>query len=94
MFLKGEQLHTNQTVTLGDKNIVHVVNMDRVNRQWLNIHIKRLDGPKALSTFTVESNSVIKDFINSKLYECFNQNSEDIFLVYTGKQIDISKTFF
>jgi hypothetical protein len=60
----------------------------------LNIHIKRLDGPKALSTFTVESNSSIKDFINGKMYECFNQNSDEVFLVYTGKQVDINKTFY
>lgn len=32
LFLKGEQLAANQTVSLSEKNIVHVVNMDRVNR--------------------------------------------------------------
>ena len=32
LFLKGEQLAVNQTVSLSEKNIVHVVNMDRVNR--------------------------------------------------------------
>ena len=41
----------------------------------------------------VESNTSIKDFINSKLYECFNQSTDEIFLVYTGKQLDINKTF-
>ena len=37
---------------------------------------------------------MIKDFINGKLFECFNQNADEIFLVYTGKQIDITRTFF
>lgn len=32
MFLKGEQLQANQQVSLSEKNIVHVVNLDRVNR--------------------------------------------------------------
>lgn len=50
--------------------------MDRVNREWLNIHIKKLEGPKTLSSFTVESNTLIKDFINGKLYEAFNQNAD------------------
>jgi hypothetical protein len=68
LFLRGEQIAPAQTVTLSEKNIVHVVNLDRVNREWLNIHIKRLEGPKTLTSFMVESNSTIKDFINDKLF--------------------------
>ena len=41
----------------------------------------------------VESKSFIKDFINEKLFEAFGQNCEDIFLVYTGKQLDVQKSF-
>ena len=42
MFFKGEKIATEQVVNLTEKNIVHVVNLDRVHRDWLNIHIKRL----------------------------------------------------
>ena len=42
MFFKGEKIATEQVVILTEKNIVHVVNLDRVHRDWLNIHIKRL----------------------------------------------------
>ena len=72
---------------------MHVVNLDRVNREYLNIHIKRLEGNKTLTHFMVESKSFIKDFINEKLFEAFGQNCEDIFLVYTGKQLDVQKSF-
>jgi hypothetical protein len=36
---------------------------------------------------------LIKDFIDNELYEQYHQNSNDLFLVYTGKQLDIHKTF-
>lgn len=52
-FLKGEEITTNQTVTLHEKNIVHVVNLDNVNKELLNIHIKRLEGPRSLAHFQV-----------------------------------------
>ena len=42
MFFKGEKVAPEQVVNLSDKNIVHVVNLDRVHRDSLNINIKRL----------------------------------------------------
>lgn len=42
LFLKGEEILAEQAVTLNEKNIVHVVNLDHVNKDCLNIHIKRL----------------------------------------------------
>ena len=80
-------------MVLIEKNIVHVVNMDRVQREWLNIHIKRLEGTKSYSNFTIKARTQIKEFINTKFFECYNQNEEEIFLVYTGRQLDINKTF-
>lgn len=46
-----------------------------------------------VTRFQVESTSNIKEFIDGKMQEIFKQNSEQIFLVYTGKQLDVSKTF-
>lgn len=41
----------------------------------------------------MDSKSNIKEFIDTKLQEVFKHNSEEIFLVYTGKQLDISKNW-
>lgn len=93
LFLKGEQIVQDSTVTLHDKNIVHVVNLDNVNKPSLNLHIKRLEGERTLTHFEVQSGSLIKDFIDGPLLNTFQQSSEDVFLVYTGKQLDIHKSF-
>ena len=81
-----------QTVTLGERNIVHVVNLNNV-KEVIKLHIKRLEGGRSLSHFQIESNLKIKDFIDTQLYETFGQKSDEIFLVYTGKQLDINKSF-
>lgn len=93
LFLKGEQLTEGGRITLAEKNIVHLVNLDNVHKEFINLHIKRLEGEKLITHFRVPSRSNIKDFIDGKLFEAFRLNSDDIFLVYTGKQLDLHKTF-
>lgn len=46
-----------------------------------------------MTHFKVSSKCNIKEFIDTKLYEIFNHQSDQIFLVYTGKQLDITKNF-
>ena len=53
MFFRGEKINREETVSLCEKNIVHVINVDRVNREFLNIHIKRLEGNKTQTNFIV-----------------------------------------
>lgn len=72
---------------------MHVVNLNNAEKEVLNIHVKRLEGGRTLNHYKVESNSTIKDFIDGKIFETMNLNSDQVFLVYTGKQLDIQKTF-
>lgn len=66
-FLKGEEIKVDQTVSLGDKNIVHVVNLNNAEKEMLNIHVKRLEGVKSLNHYQVRSNSKIIDFIDGQI---------------------------
>jgi hypothetical protein len=43
--------------------------------------------------FEVDSDSLIKEFINHNLLKLYEVNEEDIFLVYTGKQLNAEKSF-
>jgi hypothetical protein len=55
--------------------------------------VKSLEQGATRENFNVNTNSLIKDFINENLLRLYEVNIDDIFLVYTGKQVDIHKNF-
>ena len=62
-------------------------------REQLKINIKRLRGDSRLSEFTVKPCDNIQEFIDEKLFEIYGKKSDDLFLVYTGKQMDMELSF-
>lgn len=55
--------------------------------------MKLLDQKAAREKYAVNTNTLIKDFISDNLLRLYEVNMDDIFLVYTGKQVDINKNF-
>jgi len=52
-----------------------------------------MEGTKAKHSFQVGSNDIIRGFIDSELYSYTNKKSNEIFLVYAGREIQIDNTF-
>ena len=67
--------------------MVNLLNVQ--GREELNISIKKLKGDPKLSNFTVKPTDNIQSFIDCRLFELFGKKSDDLFLVYTGKQLDL-----
>ena len=63
------------------------------HREELNVSVKRLKGDPKLSSFTVKPSDSIQDFIDCQLFELSGKKSDDLFLVYTGKQLDMELSF-
>ena len=51
-----------------EKNILHIVNLDNVGKETINIHVKKLQGSNGIKTFKVLSTENIKKFIDEKLF--------------------------
>lgn len=93
LFLKGERIHSGQQLTLTEKCILHAVDLAQVQRPQLQIHVKRLSGSHPLAHFAIPSSTLVQDFINHQLNGLYQQTADEIFLVYTGKQLGLAKTF-
>lgn len=64
-----------------------------MNLDNISLYVKALDKAAKREKYDVSTNMLIKDFISDNLLKLYEVNMEDIFLVYTGKQVDVHKKF-
>ena len=67
--------------------------MRNVDQETISITIKSIDRWKGTITFTVKTDQLIAVFIKNNLGEFLDTNTDDLFLVNIGKQLNSTKTF-
>lgn len=93
LYLQGKLIENDQTpCELKEKAIIHLVNNQDLDRETIEIKVKDLNGSQTTS-FEVDSSTNIKEFIDSKLPENFGANTEELVLVYIGRQLKSDKSF-
>ena len=91
LFNQGLEVH--QLAHLQEHNIIHAIDRRNVNLDNISLYVKVLDKAAKREKYDVSTTILIKDFINDNLLRLYEVNMEDIFLVYTGKQVDVHKNF-
>jgi len=78
---------------LQNNSIIHAIGKRNVHLDNISLYVKALDKAAKREKYAVSTNMLIKDFISGNLLKLYEVNMKDIFLVYTGKQVDVHKNF-
>lgn len=91
LYHHGEQIQEEAVLT--PNTIIHAIDLRNVDQQEIQISIKTLEKGAQKYTFDIKSDDIIQEFIDSNLVDTYKVGPGDMFLVYTGKQLNPDKTF-
>ena len=82
-----------EEVTLKEKAIVHLINLNEVNKENIDLHVKLLHSRSSPTKIETPSDTTIREFIDDKLFKAYGYKSDVILLVHIGRQLNIDRTF-
>jgi hypothetical protein len=94
LYLNGKEVSNNSDpLLLKDKAIVHLVNLQDIQRSEIQVHVRLLEGKGHPMTVDISTASTIRDFVDHHLSKEYGRNSDKLVLVHLGRQLEPDRTF-